>query len=129
MPINFLSVAASTPEDLDGHAKSPRGEYVKLRHAALQRYMREDGQEVNECVKKLWESRHAETSFVVRVYEAAGVPVADLTPQERQERDTFFSKSVKVWTGIKVVLTQLEHVMVGPHTLGMLFPQVSQRRT
>ena len=81
--------------------------------------MSQEFQGANEMVKRLWEKRHTENGFVVRVYAAAGVPVSDLNAQEKQEREAFFRRSVKVWTGIKNILNFLENEMIGPYTLGM----------
>jgi hypothetical protein len=119
VPINFLSVGASTPEGLIVNAKSPRGDYVKLRQAALQKYMTEEGQGVHEAVQKLWATRFAENGFLVRVYEDAEVPATVLNAQQKQEREAFLRKSVEVWTGIKDVLTRLENEIIGPYTLGV----------
>ena len=128
VPINFLSVAASTTEGLVARVSSPRGEYVKLRQAALQKYMREEAQGASEQVKRLWEKRHNENGFVVRVYATAGVPMSDLNAQEKQEREAFFRKSVKVWRDIRDILTRLENEMIGPYTLGVYGPYKYQGR-
>lgn len=119
VPINFLSVGASTPEDLITHTNSPSGDYVKCRQAALQRYMTAEGQGVHENVQKLWATRHGENGFVARVYEAASVPLAELNAQQKQEREALFRKTVEVWTGIKEILTRLENEIIGPYALGM----------
>ncbi|KAF8530955.1 hypothetical protein JB92DRAFT_2693328 [Gautieria morchelliformis] len=118
VPINFLSLAASTLEDLLAHAKSPQAEFVNLRQAALQRYMTQEGQEASEQAKRLWGSRHTENGFIVRVYENSSVPVSALNALGKQEREAFYKRSVEVWNSVKDILARLENMLLGPYALG-----------
>ncbi|KAF8577866.1 hypothetical protein K439DRAFT_1417735 [Ramaria rubella] len=124
VPVNFLSVGASTPEGLSARASSAHAQFVHNRQTALQNYVTEESQSVNEAVKRLWETRHTENGFVVRVYEAADKPSLELNAQEKQERDVFFKKTVEVWNGIKNIFARLEKDMEGPYVLGDQFSLV-----
>jgi len=115
VPLDTLAHGAVNVEELAARVRSPEADFVRSRHAALQRYMND---EAIEAVKRVWEARLLESELILQVYEAAGKATEQLTAEEARQRQSFFERSTGAWTSARDVLARLDKDMAGPYALG-----------
>lgn len=116
VPLDVLAHGAVNVEELAARARGPEADFVRSRHAALQRYMMND--EAMEAVKSVWEARLPESELILQVYEAANKATEQLTAEEARQRHAFFETSTGAWASARHVLVRLDKDMAGPYALG-----------
>ncbi|GJJ13886.1 hypothetical protein Clacol_008143 [Clathrus columnatus] len=117
-PINFVTLAAVTQEELISKAAGPEGDFVKSRHSVLESYLNTSDANVGANIKTLWEARFYENEFIKKVYLAAEKLTLDLEPHQATEREAFFKQSRGAWVETKRTLGFLETHIISPYTLG-----------
>jgi hypothetical protein len=94
------------------------------RHDALVRLLTDaesgDGFHASEKTKQYWKLKKVATEAFLPVYENAGKPSSELSPEARAKREEYFEQAKKAWNvDLKKALEILSKEIIGPFVLGM----------
>lgn len=74
---------------------------------------------VSEKTRAFWQLRKLETEAFLVVFQDADKPTAKLDDEAKTKRSIYFKQAKETWAGLREVLLQLNHEIIGPYVLGM----------